>query len=330
MDKKKVVIAVILLLAVIAVILAIVLNNKNSVLTVSYEVDGKIVKTENIEKGNTATKPTNPTKEGYDFLGWYLGAEKFDFSTAIEENIKLEAKWVSKVDENNKTYTITLNIDGEEEKVKTDASGILDNVKNPTKEGYKFLGWYVGDEKVDLSKPFEKDTTIVAKWEKDKKETSNTSTKPTEPEKPTTPTVKKYTVTFNSNGGSSVAKQTVESGKTATKPGNPTKDGYTFKGWYLNNTQYNFSSKVTKNITLTAKWEKNQVVEEQVISYYKQEIDNSSVGQVRIFVTLNGEEVAGTIDITSISGKKITKDVPATGLVFNGKIIQSLSNPKVK
>ena len=64
------------------------------------------------------------------------------------------------------------------------------------------------------------------------------------------------TVTFNANGGSAVAPQTVEYGAAATKPADPKKNGYTFKGWYLGSTPYDFSSPVTEDITLTAKWEK--------------------------------------------------------------------------
>lgn len=327
MNKKKIIIAVILLLLIIGIVLFFAFRNNKTVLTVSYEVNGEIIKTENVEEGKTVIKPTDPTKDGYDFLGWFLGTEKFNFSTAIKENIKLEAKWISKTDDNNKTRTITLNIDGKKEEVKTDVSGILIDVKEPTKSGYKFLGWYIGDEKVDLSKPFEEDTTIVAKWEKIKSESNSNNknnTTPSTPTKPEEPTVTKYTVTFDSDGGSSVSKQTVVSGKTATKPSNPTRSGYTFKGWYLNGSEYNFSSKVTKNITLTAKWEKNKVV-----SYVTEDL-GGVVGQIKIYVTVDGNKAAGTVDITSKEGKTITKEVPATGLVWNNKTTQSISNPKVK
>lgn len=327
MNKKKIIIAVILLLLIIGIVLFFAFRNNKTVLTVSYEVNGEIIKTENVEEGKTVIKPTDPTKDGYDFLGWFLGTEKFNFSTAIKENIKLEAKWISKTDDNNKTRTITLNIDGKKEEVKTDVSGILIDVKEPTKSGYRFLGWYIGDEKVDLSKPFEEDTTIVAKWEKIKSESNSNNknnTTPSTPTKPEEPTVTKYTVTFDSDGGSSVSKQTVVSGKTATKPSNPTRSGYTFKGWYLNGAEYNFPSKVTKNITLTAKWEKNKVV-----SYVTEDL-GGVVGQIKIYVTVDGNKVAGTVDITSKEGKTITKEVPATGLVWNNKTTQSISNPKVK
>lgn len=327
MNKKKIIIAVILLLLIIGIVLFFAFRNNKTVLTVSYEVNGEIIKTENVEEGKTVIKPTDPTKDGYDFLGWFLGTEKFNFSTAIKENIKLEAKWISKTDDNNKTRTITLNIDDKKEEVKTDVSGILIDVKEPTKSGYRFLGWYIGDEKVDLSKPFEEDTTIVAKWEKIKSKSNSNNknnTTPSTPTKPEEPTVTKYTVTFDSDGGSSVSKQTVVSGKTATKPSNPTRSGYTFKGWYLNGAEYNFPSKVTKNITLTAKWEKNKVV-----SYVTEDL-GGVVGQIKIYVTVDGNKVAGTVDITSKEGKTITKEVPATGLVWNNKTTQSISNPKVK
>lgn len=63
-----------------------------------------------------------------------------------------------------------------------------------------------------------------------------------------------YTVTFNTDGGSTVSSQTVESGKTATKPADPTKEGYTFAGWYNGDTEFDFATQITANITLTAHW----------------------------------------------------------------------------
>ncbi len=66
-----------------------------------------------------------------------------------------------------------------------------------------------------------------------------------------------YTVTFDSAEGSAVEAQTVESGSCAIKPVDPTRDGYTFKGWLLNGEAYDFSTPVTADITLTALWEKN-------------------------------------------------------------------------
>lgn len=66
-----------------------------------------------------------------------------------------------------------------------------------------------------------------------------------------------YTVTFNSNGGSSVASQSVLEGAKATKPANPTRSGYSFDGWYTDEAltaAYDFATAVTKSFTLYAKW----------------------------------------------------------------------------
>ena len=68
-----------------------------------------------------------------------------------------------------------------------------------------------------------------------------------------------YTVTFNSNGGSAVKAQTVKNGAKASKPADPTKSGYLFKGWYSDKSltkAFNFNSTVRSNLTLYAKWEK--------------------------------------------------------------------------
>ena len=64
----------------------------------------------------------------------------------------------------------------------------------------------------------------------------------------------KYTVTFNSNGGSEVAAQSVFEGATASEPSAPTKAGCNFQGWQLSGANYSFSSAVTGNITLDAVW----------------------------------------------------------------------------
>ncbi len=74
-------------------------------------------------------------------------------------------------------------------------------------------------------------------------------------EQPTT-----YTVTFNSNGGSAVAAQTINEGQKASKPADPTKEGYTFGGWYSDEaltTAFDFNSAINANVTLYAKWTEN-------------------------------------------------------------------------
>ena len=113
------------------------------------------------------------------------------------------------------------------------------------KKGYKFVGWTNNpDGNGQIYEPGDTYnvgnallTQFYAKWEKE---------------------AENYSVTFDSQGGTFVESQTIESGKKATEPKpDPTKDGYKFIGWYLDNQKYNFNTAVTKNITLTAKWEKD-------------------------------------------------------------------------
>lgn len=75
---------------------------------------------------------------------------------------------------------------------------------------------------------------------------------------PSIPNTPSYTVSFDVNGGDyNVPRQTVEAGNTATKPTNPTRSGYTFECWQLNGVDYHFNERVTKSITLVAKWKSN-------------------------------------------------------------------------
>lgn len=95
-----------------------------------------------------------------------------------------------------------------------------------------------------MSTPVTEDIMLVARW----------TAIPNGGENPTT-----YTVTFDSNGGTAVASQTVNANGCATMPTAPTKEGnanfnYVFAGWKLNGVTYNFSTPVTGNITLVASW----------------------------------------------------------------------------
>ena len=79
---------------------------------------------------------------------------------------------------------------------------------------------------------------------------------------------KKYTVTFDSDGGSKVKPQNILENESVTKPSNPTKEGYTFLEWQLNGETYDWNSKVNGNITLKAVWQKNS-----------EEVNNSSTSK---------------------------------------------------
>lgn len=113
----------------------------------------------------------------------------------------------------------------------------------PEKEDYEFLGWYSESIKFDFSKPIDRDIVLIAKWEEIKEE-----------EKP-----EEFTVTFNTDGGSEIPSQNIKENGKVTKPENPTKKNYDFVNWYLDDKEYDFDTKVTKDITLVAKWKFNGV-----------------------------------------------------------------------
>lgn len=119
-----------------------------------------------VKENDMVEKPTDPLKEGYVFDGWYLNGEKFDFSTKIIKDIVLEAKWIK---ESSFIYTITFDSNGgsEVESIQIESNGTIDNLPIPKKDGYKFIGWYVGDKKVDSNTKITESLTLIAKWEKD-------------------------------------------------------------------------------------------------------------------------------------------------------------------
>ena len=81
-----------------------------------------------------------------------------------------------------------------------------------------------------------------------------------------------YTVTFNSNGGTAIETQTVESGEKAIKPSDPALTGYGFDGWYLDDAEYDFSIPVKKNLILSARWTEGEV--NYTVHHFLQNIEN--------------------------------------------------------
>ncbi len=216
--------------------------SNSDVFTVKFDTDGgSQIADKKVIKNNTVAQPANPTKTGYTFVEWQLNGTKYNFSTKVTANITLKAVW--KKNETTK-YTVTFNSAGGSEVASQQvaAGGNATQPSNPTKSGYTFVEWQLNGSRFSFGTAINSNITLVAKWSEN------------------TPSVTNYTVTFNSNGGSSVASQTVQAGGHATEPGTPTRSGYTFVRWELNGSAYNFSSAVNGNITLTAVWQENAPV----------------------------------------------------------------------
>lgn len=131
-------------------------------------------------------------------------------------------------------YTVTFQSEGGSEV----ASQIRANTPaaqpdNPTKEGHTFIGWYNGEEKWNFADAVATDLTLTAKWQ-----------------------LNRYTITFDTAGGSEVAPITQDYGTTITAPANPTKTGYTFAGWDKTIP----TTMPAGDMTITARWTENRVI----------------------------------------------------------------------
>lgn len=67
---------------------------------------------------------------------------------------------------------------------------------------------------------------------------------------------KKYTVTFETNGGTKIETQKIKNGDEIEEPEEPTKDGYIFEGWYVDGKEYDFTEPISKDTKIVAKWKK--------------------------------------------------------------------------
>lgn len=126
---------------------------------------------------------------------------------------------------------------------------------------------YVYKTSCDETKCSETTTTTTKKVSTTKKANTNSNNTSNNQRPATTKKVeyitkvitkeKKYYVVFDTDKAASIPTQTLKLGEKATRPQTPTKEGYTFLGWYYNNKEYDFNSPVTSNIILTAKWQQN-------------------------------------------------------------------------
>ena len=129
-------------------------------------------------------------------------------------------------------YTVTFLSDGENvapSQIRANAPAA--RPADPTKEGHTFTGWYKGEEKWNFADAVTESLTLTAKW-----------------------TANRYTITFDTAGGSEIAPITQDYGTAVTAPENPTKTGYTFAGWDREIP----TAMPAGDMTITARWTVNQ------------------------------------------------------------------------
>lgn len=247
-------------------------------LEATFTADGTtFAQPQTIDRGKKFTEPAAPSKENHTFAGWYNGDEKFDFdadTTNAPNVLELVAKW----DINQ--YTVKFVSDhGSFEDQTIEHGKPIDTGKLiiPTVEGFTFDGWYADktyNTKFDFNTSITSNTTVYAKW-----------------------TAKDYEVSFITEHGDAPTSQNVKYNGTASDPGKLKEEGYTFIGWYTDHTcttEFKFSTPITGDTKVYAKWEKNAPVLP----------DTYALNVSGAFVYVDGVDVTASAGDTSLQLEK--------------------------
>ena len=233
--------------------------------------------------GTEITAPDNPTRKGYTFKGW----DKEIPETMPAENITVKAQW-----EINQ-YTITFDTNGGSEiaHITQDYGTEITAPDNPTRKGYTFKGW---DKEIPETMPAE-NITVKAQWE-----------------------INQYTITFDTNGGSEIAPITQDYGTEITAPDNPTRKGYTFRGWDKEIPK----TMPAENITITARWKDTEKPTGEIIigtNKWNEFLNELTFG---IFfkntqeVTINAVDNSGVVFVSYLVTDKELSEAELNSLVF--------------
>ena len=233
--------------------------------------------------GTEITAPNNPTRKGYTFMGWDKEIPK----TMPAENITVKAQW--KINQ----YTITFDTNGGSEivPITQDYGTEITAPNNPTRKGYTFMGW---DKEIPKTMPAE-NITVKAQWK-----------------------INQYTITFDTNGGSGIAPITQDYGTEITAPDNPTRKGYTFKGWDKEIPE----SMPAENLTITARWKDTEKPTGEIIigtNKWNKFLNELTFG---IFfkdtqeVTINAVDNSGVVFVSYLVTDKELSEAELNSLVF--------------
>jgi uncharacterized repeat protein (TIGR02543 family) len=191
-----------------------------------------------VDHGTAVAEPAAPIREGYTFSAWYTDASLatlYDFNDPVVADITLYAKWTIK------QYNVTFDDNhGSTTTVSVEHGSLLDvPAPQPVWVGHDFGGWYKDQEcsegqKFDFAtEQIKSDLTLYIKW-----------------------SVTQITLTFNVNGGSAIPAVTQDYNSEFAKPADPTKEGYTFDGWFEADlvTPFALPANLIADATAYAKW----------------------------------------------------------------------------
>ena len=244
--------------------------------------------------GVGATLPTDVTRIGYTFNGWYDN-ENLTGSpiTAIGDTETGNKEYWAKWEINQYTITVKPENGKADITITQDYGTPITAPADPTREGYQFNGW---DKTFPTTMPAE-NMTITAKW-----------------------VVNQYTITFDSNGGSEIAPITQNYGTAITAPADPTREGYTFIGW----DKAIPTTMPAENITLKAKWKDIEKPTGEIIigtNKWREFLNKLTFG---LFfkdtqeVTINAFDNSGTVFVSYLVTDRDLSEAELQSLVFGG------------
>ena len=233
--------------------------------------------------GTKITAPDNPTRKGYTFKEW----DKEIPETMPAENMTITAQW-----EINQ-YTITFDTNGGSKiaPIIQDYGTEITAPDKPTRKGYTFRGW---DKEIPETMPAE-NITVKAQWK-----------------------INQYTIAFDTNGGSEIAPITQDYGTEITAPDNPTRKGYTFKGWDKEIPE----TMPAENITITARWKDTEKPTGEIIigtNKWNEFLNELTFG---IFfkdtqeVTINAVDNSGVVFVSYLVTDRELSEAELNSLVF--------------
>ncbi len=250
-------------------------------ITVNFNSDGgNTISSKTVKYNANYGDLETPSKNGYNFLGWYLNNTLITSTTKVKSttDVTLIAKWDAK------KKNITVDNDGTPLNVEIDLTKpIVESLPTPSKEGYTFDGWYIDDVKISDDKVLGEDeeVSIKAKY-----------------------TAKKYTITFNANAGSvTESSKEVTYDQAYSELPTPTKNGYNFVGWFTSKTggtQVTSSTivKITAAQTLYARWSAKTDIT-YTVKHWQQNVNSLDVPKNETNYTLvETESLRGTTDAT--------------------------------
>ena len=242
-----------------------------------------------VQTGEKAIEPDVPSRQGYQFTDWYLDDTKYDFNAAVTGDMTLTAKWTAN------SYTIAFDTNGgsDIDPITQDYGTQITAPADPTREGYTFIGW---DKAIPATMPAG-DMTITAQWR-----------------------INRYTVTFDTDGGSTVAPITQDYGTAITAPADPTRGGYTFIGW---DTEIP-TTMPAGDMTITAKWKDSEKPTGEIKiskNSWKSFLNNITFGlffKDTQTVTINATDNSGTVFVSYLVTHQDLSEAELGSLVFSG------------